>query len=134
MNRGSQWRLWDLHFHTPSSYDYKDKSVTNQQLIEGLKNAGMSVVAITDHHCIDIERIRELQTLGKAVGITVLPGIEFCSELGGSEAIHFIGIFDEKSNLETIWTKIQGNVLSHQRKLMPKGLNEFIVHLFPLRI
>ncbi len=61
MNRGSQWRLWDLHFHTPSSssYDYKDKSVTNQQLIDGLKNAGISVVAITDHHCIDIERIRE---------------------------------------------------------------------------
>ena len=91
MNRGSQWRLWDLHFHTPSSYDYKDKSVTNQQLIDGLKNAGISVVAVTDHHCIDIERIYELQILGKAEGITVLPGIEFCSELGGSEAIHFEG-------------------------------------------
>lgn len=27
MNRGSEWRIWDLHFHTPSSYDYKDNSV-----------------------------------------------------------------------------------------------------------
>ena len=36
MNRGSEWRVWDLHFHTPSSYDYKDKSVTNEQLVEGL--------------------------------------------------------------------------------------------------
>ena len=28
MNRGSEWRIWDLHFHTPASYDYKNKSVT----------------------------------------------------------------------------------------------------------
>lgn len=34
MNRGSEWRVWDLHFHTPASYDYKDKSVTNEQLVE----------------------------------------------------------------------------------------------------
>lgn len=122
MNRGSQWRLWDLHFHTPSSYDYKDKSVTNQQLIDGLKNAGISVVAITDHHCIDIDRIHELQILGKTAGITVLPGIEFCSELGGSEAVHFIGIFDEKSNLETIWTKIQGQCSLTPSEIITKGV------------
>lgn len=131
MNRGSQWRLWDLHFHTPSSYDYKDKSVTNQQLIDGLKNAGISVVAITDHHCIDIERIRELQTLGKAVGITVLPGIEFCSELGGSEAIHFIGIFDEKSNLETIWTKIQGQCSLTPAEINAKGVERVYCPFVP---
>lgn len=121
MNRGSQWRLWDLHFHTPSSYDYKDKSVTNQQLIDGLKNANISVVAITDHHCIDVARIKELQMLGKSQGITVLPGIEFCSELGGSEAVHYIGIFDEKSNIETIWTKIQGMCSLTPAEIKEKG-------------
>ena len=55
--RGSEWRLWDLHFHTPSSFDYKDKGVTNKQLIESLRDAGVSVVAVTDHHTIDINRI-----------------------------------------------------------------------------
>ncbi len=25
-NRGCEWRKWDLHFHTPSSFDYRDKS------------------------------------------------------------------------------------------------------------
>lgn len=30
--RGSEWRKWDLHIHTPSSYDYKDKSITNEDL------------------------------------------------------------------------------------------------------
>lgn len=108
MNRGSEWRIWDLHFHTPSSYDYKDNSVTNEDIVKGLSAAGVSVVAITDHYVIDVERIKELQKIGQSHHLSVLPGIEFCSELGGSEAIHFIGIFPETADLESIWTKIQG--------------------------
>lgn len=118
MNRGSEWRIWDLHFHTPSSYDYQDKSVKNQDIINILSADNVSVVAITDHHIIDTERIQDLQKLGKERGIVVLPGIEFCSELGGSEAIHFIGIFPETANLNTIWTKIQG-----QCDLTPEEIN-----------
>lgn len=108
MNRGSEWRIWDLHFHTPSSYDYKDNSVTNEDIVQGLAAAGVSVVAITDHYVMDVSRIRELQYLGQSHHLSVLPGIEFCSELGGSEAVHFIGIFPETADLESIWTKIQG--------------------------
>lgn len=108
MNRGSEWRIWDLHFHTPSSCDYKDSSVTNEDIVKGLAAAGVSVVAITDHYVIDVERIKELQKIGQSHHLSVLPGIEFCSELGGSEAIHFIGIFPETADLESIWTKIQG--------------------------
>lgn len=103
---GSIWRKWDLHFHTPASYDYKDKSITDQQLIDGLVANNIAVIAITDHHVIDVPRIQNLQKLG-AGKITVLPGIEFRAELGGSESIHFIGIFSEKSNIEDIWIKLQ---------------------------
>lgn len=106
-SRGSEWRKWDLHFHTPSSYDYKDNSVTNEDIINILAENNISVVAITDHHIIDIDRISKLKELGTEKGITILPGIEFCSELGGSEAIHFIGIFPEDAELNTIWTKLQ---------------------------
>ena len=108
MERGSEWRVWDLHFHTPSSYDYKDKSVTNEQLVDGLVNNGISVVAITDHYVMDIDRIKDLQSIGKPKGLTVFPGIEFCSELGGKQAVHFIAIFSPNADLESIWTKIQG--------------------------
>lgn len=125
-NRGSEWRKWDLHFHTPSSYDYKDKSVTNQKIIDILAENKISVVAITDHHTMDIDRIKNLQQLGKDKGITVLPGIEFCSELGGSESIHFIGIFSEKSDFSTIWTKIQGKHNLTKADIECKG-NERIV-------
>ena len=126
VNRGSEWRKWDLHFHTPSSYDYRDKSVTNQKIIDILAENKISVVAITDHHTMDIDRIQNLQQLGKDKGITVLPGIEFCSELGGSESIHFIGIFSEKSDFSTIWTKIQGKHNLTKADIECKG-NERIV-------
>ena len=126
MNRGSEWRIWDLHFHTPSSYDYQDRSVNNQDIINILSENNVSVVAITDHHIIDIERIQDLQRLGKAKSIVVLPGIEFCSELGGSEAIHYIGIFPETANLNTIWTKIQGQCNLTSEEIVSKGQERIV--------
>lgn len=119
--KGSEWRIWDLHFHTPSSYDYTNKGVTNQLIIETLHRNNVSVVAVTDHHIIDIPRIQDLQRLGKGVGITVLPGIEFCSELGGSESVHYIGIFPENANLSMIWTKIQGQCGITSEEVQARG-------------
>jgi predicted ATPase len=118
--RGSEWRKWDLHFHTPSSHDYENKSITNKDIIDVLKSKNISVVAITDHHIIDVERIKDLQSIA-GDDITVLPGIEFCSELGGSESIHFIGIFPEKSDIESIWTTIQGSAELTKRDIEAKG-------------
>ena len=105
-SRGSVWRKWDLHFHTPSSYDYKDDSVKNSDIVNGLIAAGISAVAITDHHVIDVERIKELQHLA-GDKLTVLPGIELRTQLGGSEAVHIIGIFSEHVNLSDLWQKLQ---------------------------
>ena len=105
--RGSEWRKWDLHFHTPSSYDYNDNSITNEHIIEVLKKNNISVVAITDHHTIDVDRILILKELAKD-DITILPGIEFCADARGKEPIHFIGIFPEsdRRGLEYIKTEI----------------------------
>jgi len=58
--RGSLWHKWDLHFHTPSSYECTDKSVTNEEIIKTLLDNSISVIAITDHHFIDVARIKEL--------------------------------------------------------------------------
>ncbi|QOD67369.1 hypothetical protein HF329_05305 [Chitinophaga oryzae] len=123
-NRGSEWRKWDLHFHTPSSYDYQDKSVTNEQIITTLKTNGISVVAITDHHIIDITRIRALQALGAREGIAVLPGIEFLSESRGKEPVHFIGIFSENAPLDYIWTQLQGTTEVREILGLGKAPNE----------
>jgi len=105
-SKGSVWRKWDLHFHSQSSHDYQDKSVTDEELIAGLIEKRIEAVVITDHHKIDETRIRNLQNLGKGK-ILVLPGIEFRSELGGSELMHFIGIFPENSDINYIWKQLQ---------------------------
>jgi hypothetical protein len=46
--RGSLWNRWDLHFHTPSSFDYANTAVTDQEIVDGLIQNGVRVVAITD--------------------------------------------------------------------------------------
>ncbi|WP_270941640.1 TrlF family AAA-like ATPase [Romboutsia lituseburensis] len=102
--RGSEWRQWDLHLHTPSSYDYKSKSITNKMIIDELINNNISAVAITDHNVIDIDRIKELKELA-GDRITIFPGIELRSELGGSEPVHYICIFPENIELDLLYNK-----------------------------
>src|SRR5574341_317812 len=117
--KGSIWRKWDLHIHTPSSAgDYQKLDVTNEEIVNGIISKGIAAVAITDHHIIDIQRIKELKKLAKD-HLTIFPGIELRSELGGSESIHLIGIFPEDCNIENIWIKLQGPL-----KLTPSDVKE----------
>jgi exonuclease SbcC len=96
---GSKWRKLDWHFHTQSSYDYKDSTLTDQQLIYQLFAEKISVIAITDHRLIDVNRMKNLQNLGKGK-ITILPGIEFLSDARGDEHVHFIDVFSERADLD----------------------------------
>lgn len=105
--RGSEWRKWDLHIHTPSSYDYKDKTITNEEFINKLVENNISAVAITDHHVIDVERIKKLQELGLDKNVTIFPGIEILSDARGSEPIHIIGIFSNTSKIDYIWSQLK---------------------------
>lgn len=106
--QGSIWRKWDLHCHTPASYDYGNKAVTDQEIITTLKSAGIGAVAITDHHLMDVERILNLQQIA-GEDLAIFPGIELRTELGGSESVHMIGIFPEHGcDLTEVWTLLQG--------------------------
>lgn len=120
MNKGSEWHRWDLHFHTPSSYDYLDKSVTNDDIINGLVAAGVEVVAITDHHIIDVDRIQELRRIASD-RITILPGIEFLSDARGKDPIHIIGIFPEDTDLENLWGYIKFH--THIQRIYSEGID-----------
>lgn len=126
---GSQWGRWDLHFHTPSSFDYFDKSITDQQIIESLLKAGINVVAVTDHHVIDVKRIRNLQALA-GEHLTVLPGIEFRTDLGGKEKVHLIGIFPKNCSLEDVWTKISGKLNLTPEDIKKVGGDDKIYSVF----
>jgi len=120
-----------LHFHSPSSYDYKNKSVSNQRIIDNLVDNEISLVSITDHHFIDIRIITDMIELGKAKNITVLPGIELRTDKGGSESVHIIGIFsdDGSISLETIWTKLSGKLGITEEEVNKKGDDKVYVNL-----
>ena len=117
--RGSLGHRWDLHFHTPSSFDYDDKSVTDQKIASHLVNEGVRVVAITDHHTIDVARIRNLQRLGGG-SLTVLPGIELRGDHGG-KPINYICIFPEDCDLDHVWTTLQGRLGLTPKDISDKG-------------
>lgn len=117
--RGSQWHRWDLHFHTPSSFDYDDKSVTDKQIVDRLVAEQVRVVAITDHHTIDVTRIRSLQELAGSQ-LTVLPGIELRDDHGG-KPINYICIFPEDCDLDHVWTTFQGSLGLTTTAIRDKG-------------
>lgn len=98
--RGSEWRKWDLHLHTKSSYDYKYKGDDADQLLcNELKKNNISAVAITDHFVIDKERIENLRKL--APDIVFFPGVELRTDKGATN-LHIILIFDCNVDLKTL--------------------------------
>jgi len=121
-SQGSLWNRWDLHFHTPSSFDYEDKSVSNKALVAGLISHSIRVVAITDHHTMDLARKREMQQFA-GEDLTILPGIELRSDQGG-EPIHYICIFPQNCNLDHVWTTLQGSLGLTPAAILEKGGDE----------
>ena len=83
-NIGSEWKKWDLHVHTASSYDYKYKgSDADEKLCQALLDNEICAVAITDHFLIDGKRIANLRVL--APTITFFPGVELRTDKGGNK-------------------------------------------------
>lgn len=126
-DRGSEWHRWDLHVHTPSSHDYANKENQDEDIIAEMKKNNVYAFAVTDHHVIDTDRIKRLQKLGNKEEITVLPGIEFLSNTIGKEAVHFIGIFSENSNIDYIWGQIKNK--TNIREIEGKGKRPDVVYV-----
>lgn len=96
--RGSEWRRWDLHLHTASSYDYKGED-NDALLIEKLKENNIAAVAITDHFVIDKERIKNLRSLSPE--IVFFPGVELRTDKGDTN-VHVILIFSDIINIDEL--------------------------------
>ena len=83
----------DLHSHTKFSDGY----FTPQELLEKVSEKNISVLAITDHDTVDA--IPSAISLGKNLGITIVPGVELSSQ-DGERDLHILGYFidieDEK--------------------------------------
>lgn len=112
--RGSEWRKWDLHVHTPESYE---NSFANwNSYVEALENVkDVAVIGITDYFFIDgYKKICELKAKDKLKNFElILPNIElrlgtFIPKRGDGTSLkrlNFHVIFSDAVNPEIIETQ-----------------------------
>jgi DNA repair protein SbcC/Rad50 len=80
--KGSQWRKWDLHVHTPFSFSWDGANDDDafREIIKTMNQSSVAVFAITDYWTFDgFQKLMAINaTLPEAERLkkTVLPGIE----------------------------------------------------------
>lgn len=98
-SRGSEWRRWDLHIHTASSYDAYKGDDSDKLLADAINKNELAAIAITDHFIIDKDRIANIR--GLVPSTTVFPGVELRTDKGDTN-IHVILIFSDQIDLKTL--------------------------------
>lgn len=112
--KGSEWRKWDLHIHTPMSmvheYTGADDSAKWEAFITDLENLPpeFKVIGINDYLFIDgYEKVLDFKTQGRLQNIdAIFPVIEFrIKKFGGHKEfkrVNFHVIFSDKLSVDII--------------------------------
>lgn len=116
-----QWRIMDLHLHTPSSSDYQQPGASILEFLQRAEARGLDIIAFTDHNTVagyrrmrdEIQQLELLEKLGRLLPeeqirlkeyrrlldkILVLPGFEFTATFG----FHILGIFPPEKPVREI--------------------------------
>ena len=88
---GLQWKVVDLHVHSPASTDYTDRQTTPSSIIEKALELGLDAFAVTDHNTG--EWVDNLKKAAAGRGVVVFPGVEV-TVMGGERNVHILAIFD----------------------------------------
>lgn len=98
----------DLHTHT----HYSDGDLSPQALLNLAQGSGLTMLAITDHDCID--GALEAKPLAHSMGLRLIPGIEF-STCWKKHEIHIIGL-DFDVNTAYLKETIEGQIQRRQQR------------------
>ena len=96
---GLSFKKLDLHVHTPASADFRDKSVTPEDIVQKAIAEELDAIAITDHN--SGEWIDCVKNAARGTELVVFPGVEI-SCTGGKEGIHLIALLDIDKGTEHI--------------------------------
>lgn len=123
--RGSEWRRWDLHVHTPASivqHYGEDNDETWERYIQDLENLPeqIKVLGINDYLFIDgYKKVKEYKEKGRLKNIDlILPVIEFRIKMfagiqfGNLKRINLHVIFSENISAETIQNQFLNAMMS----------------------
>ncbi|NNA13714.1 hypothetical protein HBN71_21460 [Pseudomonas lundensis] len=105
--KGSEWRLWDLHIHTPASYSYKggsfsgkspeEKAAAITKIVSNINESDVAVYAINDYWTFDgYLELRKAHKAGEVIHKTVFPAIELRIESATKHRLNIHVIFSDK--------------------------------------
>ena len=110
--RGSEWRIWDLHVHSPASGFGTESDYPN--FISNLNSSIADVIGINDYSTI--EGYSKILELGGVEGKVIFPVVEFrmnnkinhksSTATDGGVSINFHIIFDNQLTIKQINTEI----------------------------
>lgn len=105
INRGSEWRKWDLHLHSKYSKESRTKMEIADIFINAIES-NISMISITDHSNFDaLDEVWDVYENGTfSEGkfkdfIEFLPGIEVKTDKG-KKGVHLISIFPKRINIK----------------------------------
>lgn len=113
---GLKFEKFDLHVHTPASFDFSDKTITSEDIIKEAKRKGLKGIAITDHNTG--EWVDKMKMAAKGHDLIIFPGVEiYCT--GGGSGIHVIAILDfdkGTKHIEAILAKLEIDPTDYGKK------------------
>lgn len=130
--KGSEWRKWDLHAHTPIDHEWINKPSLDteekkrdfsRRYIDFASKQGLSLIAITDHNLcnnLDDLLIPYIQEEAQKHDITILPGFEITAKDGSG--IHLLIIFPELTDCSHIKNIVDQLFLPNQLKFTNSGV------------
>src|SRR5215467_12175679 len=113
----------DLHTHSTAS----DGIYAPTKLLHTAKEAGLAVIALTDHDTTD--GLEEAAQAARALNIDLIPGIEINTDIGGGE-VHVLGYFLEywRPEFQAV-LKVLRDARVRRGQRMVELLNEHGVHI-----
>jgi len=110
--RGSEWRRWDLHVHTPASGLNNQFPKTNdggpdwEQYVTALETINdVAALGVTEYFSVEgYTKLRELQASGRLSNFDLLlPNVELrLSHIMGQKRLNMHVIFSDELSVETI--------------------------------
>jgi energy-coupling factor transporter ATP-binding protein EcfA2 len=111
--KGSEWRLWDLHIHTPASYNYtggrfstmsaEEKGAAITQIISNINESDVAAYAINDYWTFDgYLALRTAHLAGKTINKTVFPAIELRIESASKHRLNIHVILSDKLSVQQL--------------------------------
>jgi len=138
-NRGSEWRKWDLHVHSPKVFlNNQFGTTSNDDFVNKISESGIVAVGLTNYFRFDDSELGEIKDKLTEKGIVVFPNIEFRTQPPNKEnkEMHIHVLFSDDVSTQKI-TNFLGRLKTVDQKyckdLTPQDIGTTSITIDTLR-